>query len=345
MRMQDEELEQLLGPMRDGPVALSGHAESAARRLRLLPGVRATVSATPGRLRRRRNLRRAGMAGAVCAVLLAGAGFVQLRGAPETTASVAAPSLRVEALGSEPLTFVDEHGKAHALRGDASVATRGELRAPKTSWSRVLTPRGARIELAPRARLQIGPKPSQGPEADVDLRLSRGEAHFSVPPLGGRRQFSIATPDARVVVHGTVFSVKVGPEPRARTCVRVNEGLVEVRHGGQSTFLRPGMQWGCQDAAAERVAPLPPVQAAVAPAPAPAERSTTRKRPARMRAERSPLPPGTLARETSLLSAALTAERDGDQARAHALFGELLSRHPRSPLVPEARAGAARTRP
>lgn len=355
MRLEDAELDELLGPMRDGPVALSGHAAGAARRERLLPGVRAAVRSTPMRLRRARVLRRAALGAATCAVLLA-AFVVSGVPRPQELAAPALPPLRVEALGSEPLTFVDARGVARTLTGDAPIAGAGELRAPPSSWSRVLTARGARIELAPRARLRVtvdadtggGPGATAGKGAE--LRLERGEAHFSVPRLGPHAQFSIATPDTEVVVHGTVFSVRVGPSPVSQTCVRVNEGLVEVRHHAGSTFLRPGMQWGCEDVA--------PTQASAAEVDVNADVSvdvsvddttTTRATPRstsarpRIRAGRELAPSGTLEQETALLAAALAAERDGDRTRARALFTELLSRHPRSPLAPEARSGAARS--
>jgi hypothetical protein len=51
---------------------------------------------------------------------------------------------------------------------------------------------------------------------------------------------------------------------------------------------------------------------------------------------------GTLDEENRMLSAALAAERQGDRSRARALFGELLRRHPASPLAPEARRGLTR---
>ena len=361
MRLEDTELDELLAPMRDGPVALSGAAEGASRRQRLLPGVRAAVAATPARRLRTRRLRRAGIGAAASCVLLAAA-LVLGRQRPSEPELAAAPAMvHVEALGSEAPIFVDAHGTAHALTGDAPLAGPGELRSPASSWSRVLTARGARIELAPRARLRITPGTPGTPgtsakreEPEADLQLERGEAHCSVPKLGAHGRFSIATPDARVVVHGTVFSVKVGEAAAgSRTCVRVNEGLVEVQHRGGSSYLRPGMQWGCEAEPEVRAA------AAATPASPPAAVSATTEeqepalgaRAARARASklaarrtaRSKLS-GTLAQETALLASALSAERDGDQSRARSLFSELMIRHPRSPLAPEARAGAARTR-
>jgi hypothetical protein len=367
MKLPDPELDALLAPMRDGPVALSGHGEGASRRQRLLPSVHAAVQGTPQRLRRARMLRRAAYAGSGIAALLVAVTAIGLRAEPAPLASLAlgsaaaSASLRVEALGSEPVTFVDAAGAARTIAGDAALDGVGELRAPASSWSRVLTARGARIELAPRARLRVARQKAQSgaqgaPDAhDVGLRLEQGEAHLSVPKLAAGDQFSIATPDARVVVHGTIFSVKVDDAAPSRTCVRVNEGLVEVQHRAGSAFLKPGMQWGCGERTETRAeaalaavveAPKAIVEADLAATDeAPRARTRIARRHAnRARRSAAAAESGTLDRETALLATALAAERDGDRTRASALFSELLLRHPRSPLAPEARSGLARTR-
>ena len=355
MRLDDSELDELLGPMRDGPVALSGHAAGAARRERLLPGVRAAVRSTPQRLRRTRILRRVAWGASACGAALVAFVASTLSTTQAPAAPVASAPLHVEALGNEPPTFVDARGVSRSLTGDAPITGPGELLAPAGSWSRVLTARGARIELAPRARLRVtvDRSPNREPGAagitEAALRLERGEAHFSVPHLGPHAQFSIATPDTQVIVHGTVFSVRVGPAPVSQTCVRVNEGLVEVRHHGGNTFLRPGMQWGCEDSVAAQASATdvdvsPRVGADHATIARTSPRPAALRPHARAARERELGPSGTLEQETALLAAALAAERDGDRAGARTLFNELLDRHPRSPLAPEARSGAARTR-
>src|SRR5690606_17235396 len=85
-------------------------------------------------------------------------------------------------------------------------------------------------------------------------------------------QFSIATPDAQVVVHGTVFSVHVGAPAHPQTCVRVSEGLVEVRHGAGRVYVEAGQTWGCaggaEQAAASR-APADLLEGVITPPAAP----------------------------------------------------------------------------
>jgi hypothetical protein len=200
------------------------------------------------------------------------------------------------------------------------------------------------ITLSPRARLRAVDAAAARAHAQPELELLAGEVHCRVPHLGTRDQFSIATPDAQVIVHGTVFSVRFDPSTQPATCVRVEQGLVEVRQNGTSVRLGPGTELGCTPPAAEQAAPAK-AQESARPAQ-PAQPSASAAQTAARRAQ--PLPPqheaGTLDEENRLLSAALAAEREGDRARARALFGELLRHHPASPLAPEARRGLTRTR-
>ena len=77
------------------------------------------------------------------------------------------------------------------------------------------------------------------------LRVARGTVRCVVPKLGSERQFSVVTPDATVVVHGTVFTVRFNEEAK-RTCVGVEEGVVSVRHASGKTWLEAGESWGCE---------------------------------------------------------------------------------------------------
>ena len=347
MNEADPELDALLAPLRDGPVALSGTAETLARRERLLPVVRTEVQRAPARRLRARNVRRAvaGVA-AIGASALATLVVIALRGGAVTPELAA---LRIEPLGDRGLTFIDASGTPSAIAASAPITAPGEIVAAPSSWSRLSTARGVHVDLAPRTRLRVtalAPRPRTS-----GLRLEQGEVHCRVPRLGPSEQFSITTPDADVVVHGTVFTVRVGAPDSAgvrATCVRVDEGLVEVKHRQGSVRLGPGAQWGCAPVA---VAP-PTATRASAKAAERAERESPRARRGprsagvQPRREVSParLPDGTLDEENRLLSAALGAERDQDTARARALFTALLERHPDSPLAPEARAGLDRTR-
>jgi hypothetical protein len=248
--------------------------------------------------------------------------------------------VEVEPLGRESVTWIAAAGARRELAGAAALATPGEIVNPDASWSRLSTENGVRVEVAPRTRLRVSGR-TRGSRRPA-LRLVLGEVHCRVPPLGNSEQFSIATPDAQVIVHGTVFSVKVGAPDDPRTCVRVEQGLVEVRHRSGSIKLGPGAQWGCVEPATASARPATPE-----PRPSMRDRRSAARAHVAAASARSvleDLPPGTLERENELLAAALAAERAQDLERARALFAELLATHPGSPLAPEARAGLTRTR-
>lgn len=321
---QHDELEQLLHPLRS-PVPLSGPDEVEAQRERLLPALRAHVQRAPLRARRIRSARRVGQ---VCAAGLAAAACFALgRGLfspPELPFSKRATvaeleSLRVEPLGpSAEVTFIEADGSERELLGPASVRETGEIVAGDDNEARVSTQDGVQVELAPSTRVRVTAR--QRGRARPPLHLVSGAINCRVPPLGRDDSFSVMTPTAQVIVHGTVFSVRVDGAD-AKTCVRVERGLVEVRHRDGTTYLGTDSRWGCEPEAK---------------APVAAKALEPRARPQRAS--------GTLAQEIELLSAALSAEQKQDRERARELFAELLGRYPSSPLVPEARAGLARSR-
>jgi hypothetical protein len=383
----DPELDDLLAPMRDGPIALSSAADVAAQRERLLRGLRHDVREVP--LRRARARRQsalwslAGVAVAAAGVLAIG---LQQRGTPASAPVgmlARADQLQVEPLGHESAAWIGADGMRRSVAAASALEGSGELVAAAESWSRLSTPQGVRVELAPRTRLRV--REAARALKAAQLNLVEGEVHCDVPKLGAQAQFSITTPDARVIVHGTRFSVRVGGPDRPGTCVRVSEGLVEVRAGAKRTMLPPGTQWGCAPTSEGTVARLaraaaaaqargqaqarvenvrenvrepsaesrqrPVVRRAAAARAAQARaarRASSANASARDSDSRSAEQParlsGTLGEENRLLAAALTAERSHDAQSARTLFEQLLSRNPSSPLAPEARAGLARVR-
>jgi hypothetical protein len=264
MSSGDPELDELLAPMRDGPIALSSTADVAAQRERLLRGLRQDVREVPSR--RARARRRTALWSAAGALAAAGVVAIGIGRAPGAVhggeAAARADALRVEPLGHESAAWIGEDGMRRSVAAAAALEGSGELVAAPESWSRLSTPQGVRVELAPRTRLRV--REAARDRRSAQLNLVEGEVHCDVPKLGAQAQFSITTPDARVIVHGTRFSVRVGGPDRPGTCVRVSEGLVEVRSGRRShagngdagngkdnekrTMLPPGTQWGCEPA-------------------------------------------------------------------------------------------------
>jgi TolA-binding protein len=235
-----------------------------------------------------------------------------------------------------PHVAMTRGGDSQPLSAPIALAARGELTV--SAPSELKTSRGLQIALDSDTRVGLdGMSPAR---VKSQLRLAQGKVRCAVPPLKGDESFSVVTNQAEVVVHGTEFTVEM---LSGNTCVRVSQGLVEVRHATGSAFLSPGASWGCDVAVAES-------EETVTADPIIDQREVEADRPSRSKIRaRTPRPSdeepsGTLAEETRLFSAALAAERRGDESRASALYSRLLQRYPGSPLAPEARRGLARVK-
>jgi ferric-dicitrate binding protein FerR (iron transport regulator) len=103
--------------------------------------------------------------------------------------------------------------------------------------ARFTLPDGTRATLRPHGELRLLAS------APPSLSLEKGEVFFDVVP-GRERRFSVATPDARIEVTGTQFSVKRGE----RTEILVSSGEVKVTNekgevsvpAGSATSVRKG---------------------------------------------------------------------------------------------------------
>lgn len=339
----DPELDELLAPLRDGPVSLTGSESQIARKARLLPSLRETVREAPrllARQRRARRVRQAAFVAMAAALLLGFRGLFFSGPAAAPVASSLQAHVQVESQGEQPLAWIADGAAERAIAGSDQLATSGELRASDGARAALITEEGARVDVLPRSRLRmLGERGASGVET---LSLLEGEVHCRVPPLRKGRSFVIATEQARVVVHGTDFRVRVGG---ARgSCVSVREGLVEVQHDGQSVWLGPGSDWGCEEE--------PVVSTKRRSRESSHARSRARERSASEITEptessdqpRPDVAEGTLAVETRLLADALRAEQQGERGRANALFRRFITAYPSSPLLPEAKAGLARLR-
>jgi hypothetical protein len=211
-----------------------------------------------------------------------------------------------------------------------------EVQTPTAAGTRVVLADGAEAAVEPASRLVLGRS-----GADT-LELLAGELTVNVPRLVPPRTFVVRTPDARVVVHGTRFVVTVVKAPaKPRTRVRVIEGKVGVEYRGVAADLVVGQSWPAASEQEQTMgAPVrePPSNAA-APEPAPPIRpADSRSSPgAASQKGAAPVSAAALAEQNRLFSAAVAESRRGNDARAVALIDDLLARHPRSPLLPEAR--------
>ncbi|HVU52233.1 MAG TPA: FecR family protein [Polyangia bacterium] len=310
--------------------------DTAARRRRVVPRLRAHAAREHVRVRRRRVVRRASLfltaLGGAAAALVVVNGWVRLRPAGRANATIAV---------LDGTLWLEEGAARRALSaGEASgVDARDELESPAERLARVQLSDTATLTLDPASRVGTVLAAASAPEAAPTfeaVKLVRGRAHLQVRKLHGGQRFHVLTPDADVQVRGTEFDVElldrtgaVGSGPGA-TCVRVQEGLVAVVARGETQLVAAGQTWGCPSEA-PAVTSAPP--AAATPAHAVALPSPERHAapPARPTAS-------DLREQNALFQQALQAERAGRSVAAARLYRRLLDRSPRGPLSAQARA-------
>ncbi len=137
------------------------------------------------------------------------------------------------------------------------------LMAPATTEVRIGTADGTVLTLEKAGELTVVEQ-----SALQRFSLKQGAVRAQVAKLQPKERFVIATDDAEVEVHGTVFRVAVVPsDPTCgagvRTRISVFEGVVSVRAGGVEAFVPPGERWptGCVESESEtgpKAAEAPP---------------------------------------------------------------------------------------
>lgn len=230
--------------------------------------------------------------------------------------------------------LADLHGDAHARDGagqplapQAALGAGATLDAEQGSFA-VQFASGARVHSRSATHASVREPASERHEA---LFLAQGRIEVEVPKLAQPVEFSVETPDARVVVHGTRFEVEVDPHAQAgaQTRVAVTRGLVEVDSDGRAIWLHAGEHWpddkpvgagGAEGASSE-------------PAPAPALDASGSDRVSgyETRGDHS------LALENRLFAAAMARRKAGDLKGALRGIERFLAHHPDSVLVQEAR--------
>lgn len=318
------EVRRVLAPLRDRPVSVDAE-RMAARRARVVNVLKRDVHALAAE-RAARPRRRAGVAAvalAAAAALGLGARFLTQRGA-ESHADA------LTFVGSVGDTLAGESAR-HLQAGESLSRDPGELQTADQGSAELVNQAGLGLHLGAATRVSLAGLVGPGAKNQVELR--RGSVTCSVPHLHEGQRFSVATPDARVVVHGTVFSVQVDGTQGSghETCVRVTDGVVIVQHGEAETALNAGDSWGCRDSAVAMSSSSAPPVASDAPI-----------EPSRVPRAGHPSERGTLGEESRLLQAALVSERLGNKVKARAELNHLLSKYPSSPLAPEAKRALAR---
>ena len=329
------EVRRLLGPLRDRPVSVD-QERLALRRARVVSilkrDVRALAEARVSRARRR---------AAYVVLALAAAASVPFALQHFGQRAVAPSALAITFVGSVGQTTAQSGVTPRTLQvGEALHDDPGEIESAANGSAELVTSAGLGLNLGGATRISLSGL--VGARALNQVELRQGLLTCSVPHLNEGQRFSVQTPDARVVVHGTVFSVRVDSKRThgSETCVEVTDGVVIVQHAGSETALNAGDRWGCDASASApasgNAAPLPLPLPLPLPDGAVSERHTVPHSGAR-HAERS-----TLGEESRLLQDALAAERVGQRERAQSLLNQLLTRYPKSPLSGEARRASSR---
>lgn len=333
--MSDEasEVRRLLGLLRERPISVD-QERLAARRARVVSSLKRDVRALAAE-RASRTRRRAGYAVlslAAAAGVLFGVQRLAPRAAPES-------ALVITFVGSVGQTLERSGATPRTLHtGEALPREPGEIASAADGSAEFVTSAGLGLQLGGATHVSLS-----GLATVNQVELRQGLLTCNVPHLNEGQHFSVATPDARVVVHGTVFSVHVDAKRShgAQTCVEVTDGVVIVQHDGKLTALNAGDRWGCDANPSAPLAQSTPLAPALEPAPLDKELDRRERHPPpRGNARHSQH--GTLGEERRLLQAALAAERVGQPALAQSLLDQLLGRYPNSPLSAEARRAAAR---
>jgi hypothetical protein len=203
-------------------------------------------------------------------------------------------------------------------------------------------PSGASAKVSNKSSLKITRARSQ--EA---LFLARGGVDVEVPKLEPTHGFSVETPDARVMVHGTRFSVVVEPTADGpRTRVQVVHGIVSVQHVGREVFLTAGQSWGAASSDGSSAGQGPATGAAsevdagldddvevdeATPAPAVDEKQGVRS------GARRDFDSRELADQNRRFARAMAHKKHGQPRAALRELAGILRRYPGSPLTQEVR--------
>ncbi|MGC4088882.1 MAG: FecR family protein [Polyangiaceae bacterium] len=316
----------------------------AARRERLVPNVARNIrEASLQREQRTRRLRWIGAVSAAASVTLAvGFGYLVLHHKAPVAAK--ASSDHVAALREVSGTLVVTHGgraRVVAVSDMPELLGGDELRTAADGHALLQTERSA-IRVEPATQLSMLAKNP----LEERIRLSVGRVNLKVSKQPqSPRSVVVETPNAEVVVHGTMFSVTVGSEQDVQvTHVRVTEGSVWVLHDGSRELVSVGNEWSSNGSAVRSVAapaasavaqdaPVArPVSASPAVASTPARALSVPATPAPARAAST-----TLGEENRMFQAAVDARNHGEEARALELFAALLARYPNGRLAEEAR--------
>jgi hypothetical protein len=321
----DSEPEELLRLLGAEQLPSMAEDSSPARRDRLVRSMKDALERTAERTEKSRRFRRVayGLAAAAGFALLGGLLLKERVHAPVSIAGIDAVSGTV-VLTQDGARRVIGSGERSLHDGDAlqtAAGARARLATAKSS-----------VSVAESTELKL----SQPSGAEERISLRRGRVDVAVDKaVETKRAVVVETPDAEVVVRGTVFDVRVEPSSgKTTTHVHVTRGSVWVlSQGVQVALLGAGQSWSSAVGVVAAAEPAPPsVVAPIAPVEASPQVTAPARRVAGSSKDTGPRKPGTLTEENKLFAAGVDARNRGDAARAAELFGELLAQYPQTAL-------------
>ena len=224
---------------------------------------------------------------------------------------------------------VTEAGESRVLSPGSTLSLRtlGEIETAPDAQAEIRSQKSV-LRIAPATKLTV----PQATNVVERYRLALGRVDVSVDKDSRLlRSVVVETPNAEVVVHGTVFAVGVASRTdHTVTDVSVTRGSVWVlANGVQVALLGPGQHWSSDTQLAS--APVPVVRAPDAvDAPDAADVTTTHgsARLTRRELALAEAKASALAEESRLFQDAIDARNRGDDARSAELFSHLVARYP-----------------
>ncbi|MEP7050342.1 MAG: FecR domain-containing protein [Pseudomonadota bacterium] len=347
MKNDDQEAVDLLRQMGRLGVPLLTPEREAARHERMASSVNSLLQrldAEPAP--RRLPVRTLGAVAALAASVGLWVGAHELLRAPHVAGATAASEVARVVSVSGGATLVRVGSMPSALIADQLLSAADELRSG-TGARAALALSGAgkaKVEVAEDTRLRLNQHPVLAASTHEDwLDLEQGLVTLQVAKLAPGLGLAVQTPDARVIVHGTRFSVQVSQRAPSGTVtsVAVTEGRVEVDSLGRVVFLGPGEHWSSQSAT-PKPAPAPASGAELPPNVGPAAArvavvSPPRTLPTSPAAHAARGSQSTLAEENRLYTQALARAGGAELPSALSDLATLIQRYPRSPLAQNAR--------
>lgn len=218
---------------------------------------------------------------------------------------------------------VTEGGESRVLSHGSklSLRTLGEIETAPDAQAEIRSQKSV-LRIAPATKLTV----PQATNVEERYRLALGRVDVSVDKDSRiLRSVVVETPNAEVVVHGTVFAVGVASRTdHTVTDVSVTRGSVWILSNGvQVALLGPGQHWSsdAQPSSAPVAAVNTPITA-VAASPDDAPHALHREP---MGAETRA---SVLAEESRFFQDAIDSRNRGDDAHAVELFSHLLARYP-----------------